>query len=77
MGSLLCNWFEDWGRSIRDGLGHTGVIIFLVVFFSLAMLLFYGIIRNATITVKRKISWGYIVMLVIVILFFAWFCTIL
>ncbi len=37
MGSLLCNWFEDWGRSIRDGLGHTGVIIFLVVFFSLAM----------------------------------------
>ncbi len=77
MTSLLCNWFENWGRSIKSGLGNVGVIIFMVVFFSLAVLLFYGIIRSALIIVKPKIAWGYIFLMVIDILFFVWFCTII
>ena len=74
---LLCNWFDDWGRSIKDGLGHTGLVIFLVVFACIALVLFWGIIKNALITVKMKIAWGCIILLIIDILFFVWFSTII
>lgn len=75
--SLLLNWFEDWGRAIKDGLGYTGVVIFMVAFFTMSVCLFYGIVRRLTITTKLKVAWGYIFFLIIFILFFVWFATIL
>lgn len=77
MTSLLCNWFDDWGRSIKSGLTTTGVIIFLVVYFCLAALLLYGIIKQILTANKNKIAWGLIFLLIIDILFFIWFCIIL
>ncbi len=77
MTSLMCNWFQDWGRAIKDGLGTVGIIIFLVAFLLVGGCLLYAIIRSLTITVKRKILWGYILLLVIIILFFIWFATLL
>ncbi len=81
MMSFLCNFLEDWGRSINRSIGDTGIIIVLVALFCLAALLFYGIIRTSLIvvSVKRttKIAWGYIFLLIIVILLFVWFTTML
>ncbi len=75
MTSLICNWFHDWGRSIRAGLGQVGLIIFMVAFACIGAMLIYGIIKHATITIKRKIEWGYLFILIIIILFFIWFAT--
>ena len=35
--SLLCDWFQDWGFAIREGLGHTGLVVMLVVLGCLAL----------------------------------------
>ncbi len=77
MTSLLCNWFDDWGRSIKAGLTNVGVIIFLVAFFCLGVLLIYGIIKKPLAYNKYKIAWGYLFLLIIDVLFFVWFCIIL
>ncbi len=77
MTSLLCNWFDDWGRNIKAGLTTTGVIIFLVAFFCLGVLLFYGIIKQVLVAQKNKIAWGLIFFLIVDILFFVWFLIIL
>lgn len=80
MVSFLCNFLEDWGRSINRSIGDTGIIIILVGLFFLAALLFYGIIRTTLLVVnikRTKIAWGYIFLLIIVILLFVWFSTML
>ncbi len=77
MTSLLCNWFDDWGRNIKSGLTITGIIVFLVAFFCFGVLLFYGIIKRALVANKNRIAWGLIFLLIIDILFFIWFCIII
>ncbi len=75
MTGLLCSFLDNWGRSIQDGLGQTWIVVFLVAFMCIIVLLFYGILRSALVTIKPRIEWGYIFLLVIFVLFFVWFCT--
>lgn len=77
MNSLLCNWFKDWGRAIRNGLGTTGMVILLVVFSVIALLLVYRIIKAAINKPKVVIKWGQLILLTIFVLFIIWFAIIL
>ena len=77
MNSLLCNWFDDWGRTIKNGLGTTGIVIFLVAFACVSLLLLYSIIKGAMFKSKIVIKWGQLILLAIFILFIIWFSIIL
>lgn len=77
MNSLLCNWFEDWGRAIKHGLGSAGVIIFLVAFSCVALFLLFSIIKATVNKTKIVVKWGQLILLVIFILFIIWFSIIL
>ena len=71
--SLLLNWFTNLGRSIKNGLGETGVIICIVVFFAVAACCLYSVIRNALITVKLRVAWPSLIFCIIFILLAVWF----
>lgn len=73
--SLLCDWFQDWGFAIREGLGHTGLVVMLVVLGCLALLISWNILKASLGKTKVKILWGQIFLLIIVALFIAWFAT--
>ena len=73
--SMLCGWFQDWGRAIKEGLGHTGLIVMLVILGSLALLVSWNILKASLGKTKVKILWGQIFILIIVILFIVWFAT--
>lgn len=73
--SLLCDWFQDWGLAIREGLGHTGLVVMLVVLGCLALLISWNILKASLGKTKVKILWGQIFILIIVALFIAWFAT--
>lgn len=73
--SLLCDWFQDWGLAISKGLGHTGLIVMLVVLGSLALLISWNILKASLGKTKVKVLWGQIFILVIVVLFIVWFAT--
>lgn len=73
--SLLCGWFQDWGLAIKEGLGQTGLIIFLVMLGCLALMIAWNILKASLGKSKIKILWGQIVLLIIVILFIVWFFT--
>ena len=77
MNSLICNWFEDWGRTIKSGLGTNWMIVFLVAFSLVAIFLFCSIISAAIKKPKITIKWGQLIFLVIFILFIIWFSVIL
>ncbi len=77
MNSLLCNWFDDWGYQIIDGLGQMGLIIFIVIFLLLICYFSYTILFKQIPKAKYKIKWVQIIFLVIVILFTIWFCILL
>ena len=81
MNSLLCNWFDDCGFKIIDGLGQTGLIIFIVVFAVLICFTLYNIflaqIFKPRADRKFKIKWVQIIFTVILVLFTIWFCTLL
>jgi len=77
MNSLLCNWFDDWGRAIKSGLGSIGIIIFLVAFSCLALFLGYKLIKASFNKPKIKIKWAQLILLIICILFIVWFSIIL
>ncbi len=77
MNSLLCNWFDDWGRAIYDGLGETWLIILTLVFAGIALFLLQNILRASINKTKIKIKWFQIIFCIIFILFTIWFCTIL
>ena len=75
MQSLMCNWFEDWGRAIKDGLGQLWLIILIVVFASVSLLLLSNIIRASVNKSKIVIKWGQIILLAIFLFFTIWFLT--
>lgn len=77
MVSLLCNWFDDWGRSIRNGLGETWLIILIVAFSVIALCLLSNILRASINKTKIVIKWGQIIFLVIFVLFIVWFSILL
>ena len=53
MNSLLCNFLKDWGVSIKDSIGETGVLICMIVFACLAFMFFAGICMGAIRKVNR------------------------
>lgn len=71
--SLLCDWFQDWGTSIKNGLGQTGLIVMIVILGCLALMISWNILKASLGKTKFKILWGQIFLLVIIILFLAWF----
>ncbi len=77
MKSLLCNWFDDWGRTIHDGLGSTWITILIVVFAAISLYLLQDILKASINKTKFKIKWFEIFLLIIFVLFTIWFCTIL
>lgn len=77
MVSLLCNWFDDWGRAIKNGLGETWLIILIVAFSVIALVLLQNILRASINKTKIVIKWGQIIFLVIFVLFIVWFCILL
>lgn len=77
MNSLLCNWFTDWGRAIKSGLGTAGVIVFLVIYSCIALLLTYSIFKATINKAKLVIKWGQIILLIIFVLLIIWFSIIL
>lgn len=74
MKGLLLNFIDDWGISIREGLGQTGLLILIVVFCFLAMCLLFSIIKGFIAKNKVKIKWGHIFLTVLLVLFIIWFC---
>ncbi len=77
MVSLLCNWFDDWGVAIREGLGETWLIILLVAFSVIALGLLSNILRASINKTKIVIKWGQILMLIVFVLFIVWFSILL
>lgn len=81
MNSLLCNFLKDWGVSIKDSIGETGVLICIIVFACLAFMFFAGICMRAIKKVnkdkKLKIYWLQIIFIIIFVLLTVWFATIL
>lgn len=75
--SLLCNWFDDWGRTIRTGLGEGWLITLIVIFSVIALYLLQNILRASINKTKIVIKWGQILLLAVFILFIVWFCVIL
>ncbi len=75
MTSLLCNWFDDWGRAISSGLGEVGLIILTIVFTAIAIGLIWGIVRRGLGMgfFKSYLSWSMLFLLVIDVLFLIWF----
>ncbi len=77
MVSLLCNWFDDWGVAIREGLGETWLIILLVAFSVIALGLLSNILRASINKTKFVFKWGQILMLIVFVLFIVWFSILL
>ncbi len=75
--SLLCNWFDDWGRAIKIGLGETWLIILICLFSVVALYLLQNILRASINKTKIVIKWGQIIFLIILVLFIVWFCILL
>ena len=75
--SLLCNWFEDWGRSVEGGLGRTGLMILTLVLLVMAMVMFQDLVRASINKTKVKIKWVELVIFIIFTLFVIWFCYLL
>ena len=79
MTSLLCNWFDDWGRAISRGLGTTGLIIMIILTAAIAIGLIWGITRRGLgiYVFKSYFSWAMIFLFVIDVLFLIWFITLI
>lgn len=79
MTSLLCNWFDDWGRAISKGLGDTGLTIMIILFTAIAIGLIWGIVRRGlgVYIFKSYFSWAMIFFLIIDVLFLIWFITLM
>lgn len=75
--SLLCNWFDDWGRSIKAGIGSAGLITLIVLFSFVALWVLYTILSASISKTKFVIKWFQIVFLIILVLFIVWFSIIL
>lgn len=69
---LLCNWFDDWGRSIQNALGKTWLagVFAICIFISLFFLQY--ILRASINKNKIKIRWGSVIMLIIFVLLSVW-----
>lgn len=74
MKSLLLNFIDDWGISIREGLGQTGLLILIVGLCFLAFCFLVSIIKGFLEKNKVKIKWGQIFLTVLIVLFIIWFC---
>lgn len=72
---MLCNWFEDLGRSISSSLGKTGVIICIAVFSIFGILLMSNVLRASINKTKVVIKWGQLIFAIIFILLTIWFIT--
>ena len=81
MRSLLCSFLDDRGRDIGDGLGRTGLIIFIVAFVVIMLFMLYNIflaqIFKPRADRKFKIKWVQFIFVIILALFTVWFCMIL
>lgn len=77
MVGLLCNWFDAWGRSIKNGLGEGWLITLIVIFSVIALVLLQSILRASINKTKIVIKWGQLIFLAIFILFIVWFSTLL
>lgn len=75
--SLLCNFFEDWGRAIESGLGRTWLIILMSVLLFIDLYFIQDFFRASINKTKIKIKWGELFVIVIISLFVAWFCYLL
>ena len=75
--SLLCKWFDDWGRAIESGLGRTWLIVLTAALTFVALCMLQDVLRASVNKTKITIKWGEIVIFVIISLFIAWFCYLL
>ncbi|MBO5395007.1 MAG: hypothetical protein J6A28_03795 [Clostridia bacterium] len=74
---LLLNWFTDLGRSVREGLGQTWMIILLCFFAIMTIWLAQNILRASINKTKIVFKWGQIVFLIIFLLMTIWFITLM
>ena len=77
MNSLICNWFDDWGRAIRDGLGQTWMIVLIVVFAGMTLYLLQNVLRASISKTKIVFKWGQLFLMIVFLLFTIWFCCII
>ena len=75
--SLVCNWFDDWGLAIKEGLGETWMIVLLALFSFVALYLLQDILRTSINKTKIVVKWGELFLLAIFMFFIVWFCTLL
>ena len=75
--SLICNWFDDWGIAIKEGLGQTWMIVLLALFSFVALYLLQDILRASINKTKIVMKWGELFFLAIFVFFIVWFCTLL
>ena len=43
--SLICNWFDDWGRTIQNALGKSWVIVLFAAFLFISLCCLAAILR--------------------------------
>lgn len=77
MNSLMLNFIEDWGRSIRNGLGETWTIILAVFFLVVALYLIQNVFRASINKTKIVFKWGQIFFMIVFSLFSIWFFTLI
>lgn len=77
MNSLMLNFIEDWGRSIRNGLGETWTIILAVLFLVIALYLIQNVFRASINKTKIVFKWGQIFFMIVFSLFSIWFFTLI
>lgn len=77
MNSLLCNWFDDWGRSIKNGLGTSWLIVLIILFAFISFYLIFNIFKASVNKTKLAFKWGQILFLIIFVLFIVWFSILL
>ena len=72
--SLICNWFDDWGRTIQNALGKSWVIVLFAAFLFISLCCLAAILRASIGKTKLVFKWGIIILFIISTLLAVWAC---
>lgn len=72
--SLICNWFDDWGRTIQRALGQEWIIVLFAAFLFISLCCLAAILRASIGKTKLVFKWGIIILFIISTLLAVWAC---
>ena len=81
MVSILCNVFDDWGMSIKNGLGEKWLLILAIAFACIALFMLYSVAISSLKKSIRKnkfvFKWVQLFFMIVFAFFSIWFLTLL